>query len=278
MGGAAPAQVLRIQQQLSNDADSALPSAPHAASASLSVPKPTSPRRSAGSDPPVIASDTSGSASSSYSGSKAPLQTLSSASSGSSSPSVQRSSRFKQALRGWQKPTAESASPGSASPDLRSRGSGGAWQRLWRKGKRDSANEDADGGVVAPGAGSGGSLGVSSSSSGGGSAGGGKGGKPDDRRTVVWCVGDLVLALQIDRRSSVDDLRESIATAARASDFDLPPTFTLWVERSRSLVQYADVFGAHLTPLEVDTQLLVDGLEFRYLVLPSDFSLDGPAS
>jgi hypothetical protein len=273
MGGAAPAQVLRIQQQLSNDADSAPPPAPHAASASLAVPKPTSPRRSAGSDPPAIASDTSGSASSSYSGSKAPLQTLSSASSGSSSPSVQRSSRFKQALRGWQKPTGESASPGSASPDLRSRGSGGAWQRLWRKGKRDSANEDADGGVVAPGVGS---LGVSSSS--GGSAGGGKGGKPDDRRTVVWCVGDLVLALQIDRRSSVDDLRESIATAASASDFDLPPTFTLWVERSRSLVQYSDVFGAHLSPLEVDTQLLVDGLEFRYLVLPSDFSLDGPAS
>lgn len=260
MGGAAPVQVSVLAAAAAESA-----SASGGAVSSTGVPGSNnnnntqiSPRRSATApDPPNVAlhavSATSTTSTSSMSSSASPA---------SSSPVVQRSgSRLRQAFR-WQK--SDSYSPGPASPDARPRNSGGAWQRLaaWRKSKRD---------VAAPAPPSTASPDDSASAK-----------KPPvaaappnpNSRATIWCVGDLVVTVHIDRKTSVDELRDALAQSARAADFELPPAFTLWVERNQSLVLLADLLGVPASLFDADTQLLVDGHEFRYLVLPSDFTLD----
>lgn len=165
-------------------------------------------------------------------------------------------------------------SPSKASPSAAANGaagntSGGAWQRLaaWRKNKRDSMgnNLKAKSTSSASSGGSGETFAISDADAGDPSL------DAPNRRTMIWCVGDLVVNVSIGRKTTIPELRDCLAGSAKAADFELPPSFVLAVERDRSIVLLSELFSPATLAFDIDTQFLVDGVEFRYLVLPEKF-------
>lgn len=163
------------------------------------------------------------------------------------------------------------ASPPSNGTGANTGAGGGAWhQRLaaWRKNKRDSlgSNNLKAKPSSSANAGSGETFAVSDADAGDSAL-------DPNRRTTIWCVGDLVVNVSIGRKSTIPELRDCLAASAKSADFELPPSFVLAVERDRSIVLLSELFSPATLPFEMDTQFLVDGVEFRYLVLPEKFEL-----
>jgi hypothetical protein len=144
--------------------------------------------------------------------------------------------------------------------------SGNAWQRLaaWRKNKRDSMGNNFKSKSTSS-AGNGETYAISDADAGDASL------DAPNRRTMIWCVGDLVVNVSIGRKTTIPELRDCLASSAKASDFELPPSFVLAVERDRNIVLLSELFSPSALAFDIDTQFLVDGAEFRYLVLPERF-------